>query len=268
MRHGITYPSFSDVLKNVYLDLAEREVARTGASVSDSRISLLTGVHRKYVRTLRHEARAALSRPMPRQVSLSAQIAAVWNGGAEFVDAQGEPRPLPRQSASPEEVSFETLVRSVSRDIHPRVVLDEWIRVGAVRIDTDGLVRLTRSVFAPVADFEQQSHYLAQNVHDHLAAIEHNMSGAGSSFLERCVHYGNLRPEACADLSALAEKAGMQALRKVNDRVIGSEAGARPGEGGWRVNFGVYFYAEPETLHPDPAPESPAEPGTPSDEDA
>ena len=268
MRHGITFPAFSDVLKNVYLDVAEQEIGRTEGVVSDSRISLLTGVHRKYVRTLRHEARAALARPMPRQMSLSAQVAAAWNARAEFLDVAGDPRPLPRQAADSADVSFESLVRSVSRDIHPRVVLDEWLRTGVVHIDPDGLVRLTRSVFAPVADFEQQSHYLAQNVHDHLAAIEHNMAGAGTSFLERCVHYSQLSAEDCAELAAVAEKAAMQSLRKVNDRANVSGAGARQGDPHWRMNFGVYFYAEPEIENPAPGTGIPAAPsGTSTDED-
>ncbi|MBK8019764.1 MAG: hypothetical protein IPK20_25795 [Betaproteobacteria bacterium] len=247
IRHGVTFPAFSDLLKNTYLDVAQSELAGAQEEVTDSRISLLTGVHRKYVKKLRHDARSALAQPAPRQISLAAQIAAVWNSRKEYLDQDGEPRPLARQSSAAEDASFETLVHSVSKDIHPRVILDEWLRAGVAELDAQGRVCLRRSAFVPVADIEQQSHYLGQNVHDHLAAIERNMSDPAAPFLERCVHYGNLRPESCAELSAVAEKVAMKALRAVNDRVLGGGAGARTDEVRWRMNFGVYFYAEPET---------------------
>lgn len=250
IRHGITYPAMTDLLKHTYLDVVEEDLRRSGAHPTDSRLSLLTGVHRKYVKQLRQQARTAPDAGEPRQISLAARIAAVWNSRPEYLDADGEPAPLPRLAAEEGDRSFESLVRSVSRDIHPRVILDEWLRLGAAELDAQDRVVLLRGAFVPVEGFSEQAYYLGRNIHDHLAVIDHNMLPGSAPMLERCVHYTNMNEAACADVGEVAEKAAMKALRAVNDRVLRGGAGARPGQPRWRMNFGVYYFAEPD---PEPA---------------
>jgi hypothetical protein len=50
---GLTYPMLADLLKQIYVDVAVREFALGEAAPTDSRVSLLTGVHRKDVKRLR-----------------------------------------------------------------------------------------------------------------------------------------------------------------------------------------------------------------------
>ena len=52
--HGITYPFLADLLKSVYVEVADREFPVEGKKQTDSRVSLLTGVHRKDVKGLLH----------------------------------------------------------------------------------------------------------------------------------------------------------------------------------------------------------------------
>ena len=66
IRHGITYPAMTDLLKHTYLDVVEEDLRRSGANPTDSRLSLLTGVHRKYVKQLRQQARTAPDAGEPR----------------------------------------------------------------------------------------------------------------------------------------------------------------------------------------------------------
>lgn len=245
---GFTFPSLAELLKEVYVETAASDFVLAGKVQTDSRVSLLTGVHRKDVRRLR-ETRIAVARAaMPKSVSLGAQIAAAWSSRAGYVDAAGNPLPLPR-SAAPGEPSFDALVQSVSKDIRSRVLLDEWLRLGVVGIDQTGLVQLTSAAFVPVTGLPEKSFYLGQNIHDHIAAIAHNF-GDGVPFLERCVHYQNVTLEDVTDLARIAETTGMKALRAVNARVVD---GRRPvSAGDWRMNFGVYFYAEPVSVRSEP----------------
>lgn len=55
LRKGVTYTMFADLLKEVFVDVAHREFRLDGTVPTDSRVSLLTGVHRKDVRRLRSE---------------------------------------------------------------------------------------------------------------------------------------------------------------------------------------------------------------------
>lgn len=238
---GITYPALSELMKELFVEVADRDFALAGKAQTDSRLTLLTGVHRKDVKRLRAEKSRSAQARMPRSVSLGAQIAAAWSTRSGYVDAEGAPLPLPRSSPDGNEASFEALVASVSKDIRPRAVLDEWIRLGVVSVDEQGRVHLDSAAFVPGSGFEEMSFYLGQNIHDHIAAIDHNLTSGAERFLERCVHYDRVAPESLPELARLAELHGMKALRAVNAR-----AGSPQTRGGdWRMNFGIYFFAEP-----------------------
>src|SRR5258707_15041240 len=109
IRSGVTFPSMADLLREVYVDVAAREVLGDPKAQTDSRISLLTGIHRKNVRSLRqHEAGRD---EIPAAVTLTSQIIARWIGLSAYSDRIGSPRAVPRTApdAAP---SFQTLVRS------------------------------------------------------------------------------------------------------------------------------------------------------------
>ncbi len=240
LANQVTHPVLSGLLKSIYLEIAERHFALEGKRQTASRLSLLTGLHRKDVKRLREEPLLAVTAPPP-SVSLGARLVARWLGEPDFQDAEGRPLPLPRVAV--DGPSFETLVTSVSTDIRPRAVLDEWLRLGVVDMDAEDRVALRVEAFVPREGFEEKAHYLGRNVHDHLAAAVHNLSGEGPPLLERSVYYDGLSAESIRELQELSEKQGMQALRAVNRRALALQRrDAKRGEPKLRMNFGIYFY--------------------------
>ncbi len=243
---GVTYPMLAELLKETYIDVADRDFRLDAKPATDSRVSLLSGVHRKDVRRLRGHVPVDAG-TMPESVALGAQLVAAWTTKREFRDAKGRPRPLPRLAAKSGERSFEGLVASVSRDIRARPVLDEWLRLGIVALDADDCVVLRTAAFVPRSGLDEKAFYLGHNVHDHLAAAAHNLAGEGEAFLERSVHYDALDPASVAELAALAEKAGMQALQKVNRKAMECETrDAKKTAPKHRITFGIYFFNEPK----------------------
>ena len=61
---GITLPILIRLLKELYVEVAETSFSMPGRTQTDSRINLLTGVHRKDVRMLRGRGREE-DRPSP-----------------------------------------------------------------------------------------------------------------------------------------------------------------------------------------------------------
>ena len=55
LRYQVTYPFVSRLLKEVYVEVALADLSGEIDRPTDSRVSLLTGVHRKEVRRLRSE---------------------------------------------------------------------------------------------------------------------------------------------------------------------------------------------------------------------
>jgi predicted DNA-binding antitoxin AbrB/MazE fold protein len=241
LAQGLTYTILIDLLKSIYVEVALSEFKLEKKRQTDSRISLLTGVHRKDVKRLSEMIEA--DAPPPENVTLGAQLVAKWIGQAPFVDKSGHPIPLARGKKEGGEKSFEALVSSVSKDIRSRAVLDEWLRLGIVHIDSNDCVCLDTEAFIPKQGFEEKAYYFQHNLHDHIAASVNNMLDLGPPFVERSVHYDTLTKSSAAELVSLGEALGMQALQTVNRRaLILEKKDANHPDANQRINFGIYFY--------------------------
>lgn len=247
---GVTYPMVADLLKQIYVDVAARDFGLDGEAPTDSRVTLLTGVHRKDVKRLRQE-RAGENQAMPEMVALGAQLAAAWTTRKELRDRKGHPRPLPRLASQGGSRSFEGLVAGISKDIRARSLLDEWLRLGVVEIDDQDRVRLRTAAFVPSRGFEEKAFYFGHNLHDHAAAAARNLQGEGPPFLERSVHYEGVHAGSLSKIKELAEKTGMEALQSVYREAKQCEARDRKLDGAKeRLTFGIYFYSEPAAGKP------------------
>ncbi|TXT40722.1 MAG: hypothetical protein FD135_1023 [Comamonadaceae bacterium] len=169
LAQGVTLGYLTELIKSLMVDVAQTDFPLEHKAPTDSRISLMTGVHRKDVSRLREQLKTNTDHT-PRAVSLGAQVVAVWVGSPQYLDPQGEPLPLPRFASEGGELSFEALVASVNSDIRSRVVLDEWLRLGVVHFDEANRVCLNTQAFVPSEGFEEKAFYLGHNLHDHAAA--------------------------------------------------------------------------------------------------
>jgi hypothetical protein len=246
IRAGLTFPVCADLLRSLYVEVAA-EMAEDARARTDSRLSLLTGVHRKELRRLRETP----SEPdqVPPVVTLGSQVVGRWLGLPGYADAEGRPLPLPR-SAAEGEPSFDALVASVTTDVRPRTVLDSWLDQGIVSIGPDDRLRLNACAFIPNRAVEGQLFYFARNLRDHLAAAAANISATDTPpFLDRSLHYDRLPPEAAAKLEAASREGAQRLLLEMNRLALSllEEGEAAPGTPTKRVNLGIYLYAEDET---------------------
>lgn len=236
---GITFPALTNLLRELYVNVAEYDFALPGKEQTDSRVSLLTGIHRKEVRRLRG-AGAPVS-TVPAVVSRTSRIIARWLADPKFTDGRGRPLPLPR-SGPGEAPSFEALVAGITRDLRPRAVLDEWLDRGLASLDEADRVVLAEAAYVPRGGGEPQLYYFGRNLHDHIAASVANIVGEAPRFLERAVHYDGLSEDLARRLEARAREIAMEALQQAN-REAHAACQTDPG-GDHRWNFGLYVYAE------------------------
>jgi hypothetical protein len=240
LSQGINYQMLVETLKVVFVQVAEEEFKLTQREQTDSRISLLTGLHRKDVHRLRDQPESTYT---PSLVSLGSQLVGLWISDPDFIDRQGNPKPLARLASVGGNISFDRLVARVSKDIRARPVLDEWLRVGVVYIDDNDYVCLNTDAFVPSAGFEEKLFFFQQNIHDHAAATAHNLMNLTPPMLERCVYYDGLTLEAINELKALAENQGMTALKAVNVRAIELQAASKDAaDANQRFTYALFFY--------------------------
>ncbi|GJD61803.1 DUF6502 family protein [Methylobacterium frigidaeris] len=238
VRSGITFPALIDLLRELYVNVAEYDFALPGKDQTDSRVSLLTGIHRKEVRRLRG-AGAPVS-AVPAAVSRTSRIIARWVAAPDFTEADGRPRALPRVAESGP--SFESLVASVTRDLRPRAVLDEWLDRGLVTLDPQERIVLAEAAFVPSGGGGQQLYYFGRNLHDHIAAAVTNILEEKPRFFERAVHYDGLSPDLARRLEGRAREIAMEALQQANREAHAACETDAGGEARW--NFGIYIYSE------------------------
>jgi len=246
VRSGVPYQTFVTALKRVFVDAARAELASRSMAQTDSAVTLLSGVHRRDVRNLGRPG-SAKAAPPTKARGIPEEVVARWMNEPEFLDAQGAPGTLER-SSSDAPGSFDALVASVSRDVRPRAVLDELVRLGVASEDAAG-VRLLASGFAPRKDFEQLSQLFADNLRDHAAASAANLLGE-SNFLEQSVFVDEITEVSAERLQKVSVQAWKQAfktvMREAQIRFDEDAATASAGERRRRARFGVYFYTEPE----------------------
>lgn len=242
---GMTYPQFMELMKTVFFEVAERDFRLNDRPQTDSRISLLTGLHRKDIKRLREIPAAELSLST-KSTPLGAQVVARWLSHPDFCAVDGTPLPLPRMRVGADPASFDDLVSAVSKDIRPRALLDEWLNSGVVQIDATEQVCLNLAAFVPQAGLDSQLFYFGLNVQDHLAAATENICAVQPPFLERSVHYRMLPASAVDLLATQAKQSGMQLLLEMNRLAAAhaQEAAMNPEQDVplERFTFGVYFY--------------------------
>ncbi|MBS1143446.1 MAG: hypothetical protein H6R14_852 [Proteobacteria bacterium] len=247
LAHEITLPMAIELLKRVFVEVAERDFRLDNKPSTDSRISLLTGVHRKDVKRLRELPDVEAN--LPPKISLSAQVVATWITSPQWLDENGQPRPLPRLARKAEEASFETLVSSISQDIRPRSVLDEWLRLGVVSINEADEVVLLSHAFVPREGLEEKLAYYGHNLGDHAAAAADNVLATTSPWFERSVHHDLLTEAQVEKLRMRAAKLGMQTLTQLHTMASqpADESAASDSAPKKRFTCGVYFYSTDAT---------------------
>jgi hypothetical protein len=235
----MTFPALAQLLRELFVNVAEHDFALQGKEQTDSRVSLLTGIHRKEVARLRgagapvHEVPATLSR--------TSAIIARWLAAPDYTDRSGGPKPLPR-TASGDAPSFEQLVASITKDVRPRAVLDEWLDRGLVAINDDDEIVLAEAGYMPRGEDDQKWYYLGRNLHDHVAAAAANVSSTAPRFLERAVHYDGLSPKLAKRLEARSRELAMDALTTANKEANRALVKDKGGDARW--NFGIYIYSD------------------------
>jgi hypothetical protein len=238
VRNGVHYASFAPALKSVFLEAARRELADSGGKLTDSALSVLSGVHRRDIRAL---AQGNGGQAAPKTPSVASQVFTRWITDSQLRDGADQPMALPKNGVG---LSFESLARQISSDVHPRTLLSEMQRMGLVHVEGEQ-VHLDAQAFVPQRGFDDMVELFAANVSDHVAAAVHNMGSSPDKYLEQSVFASGLSARSTQALGKEARR-----LWRVAFQQMAREAGQRlqqdqkNDETAMRMRFGVYYYAE------------------------
>lgn len=238
---GLSYAAVDELLRAAFVAAAHAAHPGLPEHRRVSRISAATGINRREVTRLT----AAQQRATPRVRSYPSELFAHWVTDPLYRDAPGRPKRLPRLGAAP---SFETLAQAVTRDMHPRALLEEMLRLGYAQLDAaDDTVALVIESVVPRGDRARMDNFLGENVGDHLSAAVANVLGGGREHFEQALFADGLsehslqtlRPLVAAHWRALTEE-----LVPRLEKLIEVDAQARPVPE-HRVRIGLFSYQAP-----------------------
>lgn len=248
LRNGVSYGSFADLAKWVYVDVATREFAIAGRKQSTSRVAVLTGLTRKEVHRLRQPSMPA-DREIAERYNRAARVIAGWRREREFLDAEGRPAALP---VSGESGSFTSLVRRFSGDMPVRAVLDELRRVGAITELDDGRVELVTRAYIPKTSETDKLHILGTDVAYLIGTIDHNLrSDSTAPFFQRKVAYDNLPDQVLPEFRKLSAEKAQLLLEELDRWLAQHDRDAEPGVEGTGRNWagvGIYYFEAPHSV--------------------
>ena len=252
LRQGLSTYDFSRIANIAFVRAAEDILREQGKTASFSRVSAITGLHRHVVSEiarLNGDSGAGRGADKDYQRNRLSRVLAGWYESPDYTDRHGKPLPLPVDGPIP---SFTALVRSFSGDIYPKIVLDELLHVGAVRLQKNGSVRVvtrryTRGGADPTALKE-----LGTLAGDVLGTLEHNMAAPPESrrFVDS-VGSDSINRAALPLLRRLLRQRGIAFLNDVEGWVAENEK--RDGKDTVRAGVMVQMYVD-ETPPSPPAP--------------
>ncbi len=246
LRNGIAYGTFSEVVKQVYVEIADEEFGIAGRKQSDSRVSLMTGLTRKEVKRIK-ELDTPREEVTARQYNRAARIISGWTQDPRFLDGAGMPLHLPLETTDKEAQSFDGLVKAFGADIPTRAVLDELLRVGAVARLPDSRIQLLTYAYVPRGDDAAKMAILGDDVALLIRTIDHNLGQADEARFQRKVAYDNLPEEAIPHFRALSARKGQALLEEMDRWLARHDRDRNPGVGGTgRVyaGLGIYYFEE------------------------
>lgn len=245
LRQGIAFGEFADVVKLVYVEIAQTEFSLAARKQTDSRVAILTGLTRKEVHRLRVHGPSFGSASNLNRV---ARVLQGWTQDPEFVGPYGVPLEIP--FSSDHGLSFSELVRKHSGDMPPRAILDELVRVKAVLETPDGYVRLLNRTYLPSPLDPAGLERLGNVVHYFVDTVDHNLrkkaQGAGR-FERYALTLEGISPEDFPAFDKLVREKGQELLELLDNWLTSHEikGGHRlPPSQAIKTGVGIFHFLE------------------------
>jgi hypothetical protein len=244
LRQSMSFIAFEEIAKRVFVEVAMKDFSIEGKAPSMSRAAILSGLTRKEVARLLAERTDDEAEPGERY-NRAARVLTGWLRDLDFTESDGSPRWLRDEGPR----SFAELVRRHSGDVPARAVLDELLRVGAVRRHSDGRIEPLTRAYVPATSAADKLAILGADVADLIATIEHNIDhGKNEPRFQRKVMYHRIAASHLPALRKLTSVQGQALLERMDRWLQEHDTGVPKGSPephAARVGLGIYYFEEP-----------------------
>ena len=242
---GVPFGLLEARLRELVVDVAERDFELEGRRQTDSRISVLTGINRKEVRRIRGRVPSSANPPSFGR-NQAASLMSRWREDPRAIDRSGRPKPIPY--AGGRGPTFVKLAERVTVDLPARAILDELVRTGAVEVRADGWVVPKSDSYVPKLGRREKLAMLAEDPPDLVETMLRNIfEETADPLLQRRVVYDNIGAQGMETLRHRLRKTAETFVRRV-DRVLANYDRDRnpkaPGGDRHAAGIGIYYFED------------------------
>ena len=169
LRSGLSIQDLVEAAKVVFVNVARDEHLKNKEKLNVSRLSVATGLHRRDVARILSEDGGEFE-----PVNLLSRLVGLWENGEQYKTRAGKPKVLSFEGEGNE---FYSMVKQVTKDVHPSSILHQVERLSLVERTAHGLRLLSGSQDVR-KDLERGYHVLSQDIEDLSIAVEENILGS------------------------------------------------------------------------------------------
>lgn len=237
LRNGVTWSDFTEVAKEVFVQVAREDYGVQGRPTNTSRVALITGLSRREVTRVKD----VLLGERPREASVPSRISQIltaWHVDPQYVGSDGRPAILPATGDGP---SLATLLKQHAGDTPHGAVIKELEELGLAERSPQGFRVLARDYIRSGSD-PDLIRQAAIALHDHATTIAHNVDAKrpGAARFERMATHRSLPRRHLRAFEAYLETEGQSFLEKVDGWLSARGATTVHDERTLRVGVGVY----------------------------
>jgi len=256
---GLPHAAVDELLRSAFVSTAHAAHPSLPPHRRVSRVAAATGINRREVSRLlgAAEAQRDAAPALPTRTP-AAMVFAHWRNDPAWRTRDGKPRVLPRTGPAP---SFEALAHEVTRDVHPRALLEELLRLKLASFDeARDRVALVALDFIPRGDALRMAQWMGANVGDHFGAAVANVVDGEPVHPEQAIAAEGLSAESVRHVRPLLNRhwqALTEELVPLLERLIEQDAAGTPGSNTHRVRIGLYGFDDAPAQEPPAAPRTP-----------
>jgi hypothetical protein len=171
---GVTSPEAESLLRAVFVHKTRDWLARQGESgsgPSDARVSLVTGVHRNFVRRILSEP-PKIADAREQKSNRASRLLQAWHSDPDYLDSSGKPRDLLEKGSKP---SFQSLSTTYVPSAAPGVVLDQLTRAGLVQTLPEHRLRVRARTFRVHGFTSHGIAEIGKRARELLETLRHNL---------------------------------------------------------------------------------------------
>ena len=214
LRHGLTWDEFSELTKDMYVDVAREGYGLQGRPTNNSRVAMMTGLSRREVARIRDRLLDDCDDPAGRRGSRISQILTGWHVDEEFTEA-GQPKDLPQTGQSG---SLSSLFKRYAGDLPHSALRKEMLQQGLIEETDGGDLRVLKRDYVYTTLDPDIINQMSVSLHDHATTLDHNLNEERKSptRFEGMADNARISSRSARTFMQLIETRGMEFLNEMD----------------------------------------------------